>query len=528
MTVPRRALILARLSEVERVEAEDGGKILDTEAIRDQISDLVAHAADIGWGIGPAATHILGENDVPSYHSRMVTMPDGRRERRPKRPVFWRALQMFRDGEADGLVIVDTDRITRHPRDGEDLIDVVELHGVQVTSMSAGDLNLNTPQGRADLRQRVAHANWSSADTSRRVAAKRRRLALAGKPVGGPRRFGWEPGNIELRSWRWPGYEVPPLQGEDVWHKGEPVPGSEAAELRAMADQILHGVSLRQVAADLRARGVKGAQGGQSWDSSSVKWALLHPAIMGRLVYRQAHPAGVPRTNGARLFAPDQIKGSAPWPPIVSEDEYWALRELLTDAKRRSTPGNVPRWLLSLIAECGECDTGLVSVIKRTRGTASYRCRSCSAFHGAPAGVADAYVSMVICRRLAREDAADLIPRKPPSADTEVLERERAALRARKTSQARMHAQGLLDDDDLAEGLAEIRDRLAAVESQLATGSKSPLESIAGRADAERIWSGMPLGLKREIIRAVATVTLYRTPNSTAFDPDTVVLSWHA
>jgi hypothetical protein len=99
-------------------------------------------------------------------------------------------------------------------------------------------------------------------------------------------------------------------------------------------------------------------------------------------------------------------------------------------------------------------------------------------------------------------------------------------LKARKSSQVRMHAAGLIDEEELAEGSAAVRERLAVIESQLDTGPRSPLEAIAGRADAERIWHAMPLGLRREIVRATVIVTLIRTPGASQFDPDSVEVSW--
>jgi hypothetical protein len=97
---PEHALILARLSEVERIEVEDGGTTLDTEAIKGsgRGPDRARGRDRLGRRAG-GNSHLAG-NDVPGYHSRMVTMPDGRRERRPERPVFWRALQILRDGTA--------------------------------------------------------------------------------------------------------------------------------------------------------------------------------------------------------------------------------------------------------------------------------------------------------------------------------------------------------------------------------------------------------------------------------------------
>ena len=282
--------------------------MLDPDGVNGQISDLLIYADELGWRVGPPDTHHVIENDVSAYRVAMVPQLDSQgrqvkgadgnpiRVRRPKRPEYWRALRMLRSGEADGVLFVDSDRgIGRHPRDLEDAIDVAELYGIPFRSMTDDDLNLNTHAGRARARRKVAHDSESSADTSRRVARTRKRHALSGLRTGGPRRFGWEPGNLILRSWEWPGLDEPPGPNDENWTKGRPVEGSEAAEIRSWADQVLAGVSLRQIAADLRNRGVSTPQKEDAaWCPSNIRWTLLHPAVMGRLAYKPAHPAGSP------------------------------------------------------------------------------------------------------------------------------------------------------------------------------------------------------------------------------------------
>jgi hypothetical protein len=63
-----------------------------------------------------------------------------------------------------------------------------------------GTLRVATSSDRAVARILVSVASKSSADTARRVADSRQDAARTGKRVGGWRRFGWEPGNEELRQ----------------------------------------------------------------------------------------------------------------------------------------------------------------------------------------------------------------------------------------------------------------------------------------------------------------------------------------
>ena len=104
----------------------------------------------------------------------------------------------------------------------------------------------------------------------------------------------------------------------------------------------------------------------------------------------------------------------------------------------------------------------------------------------------------------------------PPDAGDKTaadLRREAAALRELLNEQARLHARGVIDGQQLAAGSAELRTRLETAEGKLsALEATSPLVGIAGRPDAARIWKGLDLGRKRAVLRAAATVTLFSVP----------------
>lgn len=483
LVTPRRALILARISDA-RVRLDDGTWSMDKHGVDRQVRRLLDRAASLGWQVGPAATHHIVENDVSAYRRVLCTLPDtepwyGKRERRPKRPDYWRALRMLWTREADGMIALDLDRACRDPRDLEDLLDVMDHSPVPVESVT-GTLRVATSSDRAVARILVSVASKSSSDTARRVADSRHDSAHAGKKVGGWRRFGWEPGNLELRQ-------------------------AEADEIRHWAEQVLAGVPLRQIALDLRARKVPTTHKAEAkWAAESVRSILLNPAIMGKLVYRPAPPAGAPRTSKSRLYTPDEIVGDAPWDPIISESDYWQVRAVLTDERRRQGPGNTPKWLLSVVARCGRCDDVILSCagVGRFKGTPCYRCRSCSGTRR-PVEFADTVVIAIITRYLAREDAGDLLPRSAPETDPAALKLERASLRSRRLVQLQMHAEGTIDDEELRHVLATFRAREAAIDAEIGSvGERSPLAGIAGRADAAQVWEGLTLGLKREVIRA--------------------------
>ncbi len=95
-------------------------------------------------------------------------------------------------------------------------------------------------------------------------------------------------------------------------------------------------------------------------------------------------------------------------------------------------------------------------------------------------------VSRVITGRLARPDAADLLPSaRRTDVDVRALRAEQAALRELLDEPARLHARRIIDERQLEAGSIELRGKLDDIERQLEAGAPvSPLAGIAGRPDA--------------------------------------------
>jgi site-specific DNA recombinase len=497
--MPSNAIILARLSDVR----DD-----DDRGIGGQVDDGYAHASRIGWGVGPQETHVIIENavgengglrGVSAFKRRKITLPDGRTELRTVRPGFRRALAMLADGRADGMLAIDLDRAMRDPRDLEDLIDVIEASRPRLRVESVtGSLKLANDADITMARVLCAVANKSSRDTARRVARARLRQAQNGEYGGGKRPYGFEPDGVTVRL-------------------------EEAAEIARASDAILAGTSLRQATASLRARGVPSATGGE-WDAVTLRDVLLRPRNAGLMVHR-AVSEGRPR----RTYADSEIVGPAPWAPIVPESTWRAVVAILTDPARKVGPGNTPRWLGSRIYRCGVCDDGTTLVVMGSEtGVKRYSRYTCTHYHLARAAKpADAMVEGALIGRLERPDAADLIP-VLEGIDLAAAQREEAALRERRKAQMRMHSEGLIDDEELAAGAAELRRLLSRVQADVAAAAvSSPLAAIAGRPDAAQIWEDHDLGWHRALLREAVDVTMLPARRGRGFDPDSVRIDWH-
>jgi site-specific DNA recombinase len=485
---PRSAILLARLSDVR----ED-----DKRGIDGQVKDGIAHARRIGWSVGPELTHVIIENTesgnglrgVSAFKRRKVTLPDGRTELRTVRPGFRRALAMLADGSADGLLAIDLDRAMRDPRDLEDLIDLIEQSSPRIPVESlTGSLRLANDADITMARVMVAVANKASRDTARRVAAARKHRAEAGKYGGGIRPFGFEYDGVTIRP-------------------------AEAAEIVNAADAVLAGVPVRQIVADLRARNVPTVTG-TTWKPTTVRQMLLRPRNAGLMIYR------------------GEVVGDAPWPAILPKPVVDAVKAVLEDPSRRTAAGNTPRWLGSGLYLCGVCrQTLAVRGTARGRRGAGYRCELSHVTRAADR--LDEYVGAVICAWLERPDSVGLLTPRIVEPDMLGLRREAASLRELLNEQARLHARGVIDGQQLAAGSEELRAKLRVAEQRLsAVVRRDPLDGIAGNADAGKVWDGLDLGRKRAVLAALCTVTLLpathgRLPGGGYLDTSAVQFDWN-
>jgi hypothetical protein len=278
----------------------------------------------------------------------------------------------------------------------------------------------------------------------------------------------------------------------------------EAAEIRRWAADLLAGVPMAQVLRDMAAREVltvsqtdgrvpkrnrRPARHG-GWNSRTLQQILTHPRTSGHVVYK------------------GEIVRRNVYPPILDDDIRLSLITLFSDPARKTSPGNTPKWLGSLIYQCGVCADGTTQTVrKNTSGTPVYRCRAkghCSW----PAEPLDRVVASVIVARLSRPDVTDLIP-GGLEVDVAGLRDELIVCDARKRSAAQLFAQGSIDEEQLATITAEVDQQITGIRAELsAATAESPLADFAATDDAQRTWDGLVIGRQREILRTLLVVTL--------------------
>lgn len=464
------------------------------EALSGREEKLRAKATELGWQVGRVvvendlAASAGGRSSASAFKRKKIKTPDGRTQLRTVRPGFRSILNDLADGTATALLCEDLDRIMRQPRDGEDLLDAVEMSGATCRSLS-GSLTLTaggTDTERFTARILVSVANKSSADTSRRVSDARERLANSSWG-GGRRPYGFTPDP-----------DAP------QYHKRLFVVEEEAEVIRKAYAGILDlKLSLKAIVRQLRTDGAPTVTG-VAWTPETLRDVLTKSSLPGLI----------------------DDQGRTVIPEIIPRDRYDQMVSFLADPDRRKNTanGNEPRWLVSGIAACGVCQGPI-----RCAGGADRRAYTCTN-HGhvrRNASAVDELVANWAVWRLSQDDAADLLRPVPrPGVDVAALRSEARKLSERKSGLARMFAE-TGDEKALASGLKIIRDRLAVVESQLAASDETdPLPEFREGTPAQQVWAGMSLPRKRGVVKVLMDVTINPTNRRRGFDPESVEVSF--
>lgn len=444
-----------------------------------QEQDCRELADRLGWRI--VAVHT--DNDLSAYSGK-------------PRPGYAALLDDIRAGRAGAVLAWHTDRLHRSPVELEAYITVCEPHSVPTQTVKAGPLDLSTPSGRMIARQLGAVARFEVEHMQERAQRAKLQAATNGVWKGGRRPYGYEADGVTVRE-------------------------SEAGEIRAATEAVLAGRSLASLAKDWNTRGLHTSTGAE-WTYGALRRVLIRPRNAGLMEHR------------------GEEVGLAVWPALVSEDTWRAVRAILTDPTRRTTPGNERRWLMSGLALCGVCGQTVRASSAGTAGVGhrpAYRCRTNSGSHVVrDAATLDEFIASVVVERLSRTDAAELL-RRDQRADTTELHIEAVAVRQRLTDLAAMYADGGVDARQLREGSERLRTRLDDLERQIADAARTSTLAAFTSDDPRTIWDGLDLAQQRAVVNALMTVTIQRSRRGRTpgwklgeryFDPTSIEITWRS
>lgn len=168
------------------------------------------------------------------------------------RPGLTRALGMLRKGEADALLVVKLDRLTRSVRDLGDLVSDYFAKGAALLSVSE-QIDTRSAAGRLVLNVLASVSQWEREAIGERTAVAMQHKAASGEYTGGRVPFGFALGEDGVTL----------IRDE-----------SEQATINAARALAAEGLSLRAIAAALASRAIV-ARNGRPFAASQVARLLV-------------------------------------------------------------------------------------------------------------------------------------------------------------------------------------------------------------------------------------------------------------
>ncbi|MFJ6198832.1 recombinase family protein [Micromonospora sp. NPDC092111] len=245
-----------------------------------------------------------------------------------RRPDYERMMADAKAGQFEVIAAYTTGRLTRRPREHEDLIDLAVGHGIEFKYIRSPSFDLTTAQGRRIARTLAAQDAGEAEDIAERTERDVRRRAEAGEFHGGNLPFGID-GDREIVKGK--------LRYVRFRHHTSDAPRVRDAVRRLLAGETVYGIG-KDYAMQRR----------------TLLRALTNPAIAGLREY-----------NGQ--FYP------TPWKPIVNREDWERVREILADPSRKKSETNQRKYMLSGLVYC-HCGGRMLSTsAKRTEGP-TYEC----------------------------------------------------------------------------------------------------------------------------------------------------------
>lgn len=289
---PRAAAVYARISD-------------DTEGraagVTRQVEDSLKLAERDGWELAPLDPFV--DNDISASTKS-----------RKRRPDFERLVRLINEGAIDGVLFYSNSRLTRRPREFEDIIELVERTGVQLNSVVSGKADLSTADGRHIARILASTDAAEAERTAERVTRAFVQRRAEGKPNPSSRAFGFEAGGVEIRE-------------------------SEAELIREAANRIIdEGWSLGMVVRDWNERNIPTVRNAGGWSRITVSRTLTNPRVAGYISHR------------------GELLGRGSFEAILTRDQQEQMKSIFTDRRR----GNVTTFterkhVLAGFLVCGRC-----------------------------------------------------------------------------------------------------------------------------------------------------------------------------
>ncbi|MFB6787626.1 recombinase family protein [Streptomyces olivaceus] len=221
-----------------------------------------------------------------------------------------------------------------------------------------------------------------------------------------------------------------------------------------------------------------------------------------------------PGYAGHRVFQ-GKILREGTWPPIVSQELFDQVQQIVKDPSRLTTKDWSVKYLLSGIARCGACEHRPHLRVVKTRGFRAYQCSD--GYHTMMrVNMLQAYVEQALLEWL-KLRAADAF-RTDDQQEQAAKARTRLGALRQQLAEAQEKATTFGEDGRpglSVDSLAALEERLMpmidAAEAETHVMQVPPLlKGLVGADDVEERWDGLTVEQQRAVVRQCVNVDLNR------------------
>jgi DNA invertase Pin-like site-specific DNA recombinase len=438
---------------------------------------------------------------------------------------------MLATARAGGIKVIlaySTSRLTRRPRENEDLIDLAVKYGIKFYFVASPTYDLNTADGREAARNAAARDTGEVERLQERIVRKKLEDATDGMYPGGPRTYGIGKS-----------IGIDPRTKKEVFD-WTLLNDAEVKVIREIADRLLEGESQFIIVRDLNERGITTAAG-YDWQVGKVKRMLLKDCYV-------IFDPDDEEKRGTRTHHGNKYR--AVWPGIFTQTEHDLLAKLFDTNPFCWQKGKViaRRYVLTGFTFCGNCGAPMTGQGKRyaskgdDRYIRRYHCKKyntrgeqvgcCKVFR-----IAEPVEQLVSEAVLYRFDSPEVAAALAPAEDKErVRELTQQVVRLQKRRQELAAEHAITPYEDYGVMLGTIKDKVVEAQTELMRlrSEKVKRAMIPADGNLRAAWEGASLEWKASVIKLLVKKVIIHPGRSGGkmyagrrFDPDLIEVVWH-
>lgn len=274
------------------------------------------------------------------------------------RPAYRLMMEDARAGRFDAIISYGLDRLTRQPREFEDILDLIDETGIKVVTLS-GEIDLHTPNGRMVGGMLANFARGEMDEKSRKQKFANATRRSEGQFYRGMTPTGYIRGAVKVVTGEDGSFTVhrmdEEIKGDYEVQPKALVPDPEVeAHIRSGFEMVLNGDPLRKIADTWDADGFKPPRA-ERWSLTTVHKLLASPTM-----------AAIQTFEGREI-------GPGKWIGYISPEEYRdVLKSLASRRKSHGVRQPKEEYLLTGILQCS-CGRHMTGN-RAYKGMLYYRC----------------------------------------------------------------------------------------------------------------------------------------------------------